>query len=99
MFTSRPSRTPRSKARYAALMIVPAFGALASVSDAAAQSPPSERAAPAAAQAAPTVGTTVQTLEDRGGLFVRARVGKAANVINVALTNVTFTVRDKTSTT
>jgi RTX calcium-binding nonapeptide repeat (4 copies) len=93
MFTSRPSRTPRSKATFAALMIVPAFGALATVTDAAAQSPPGERAAPAAAQAAPTVGTTVQSLEDRGGLFVRARVGKA-NVINVALTNVTFTVRD-----
>jgi Ca2+-binding RTX toxin-like protein len=93
MFTSRPSRTPRSKAKFSALIIVPAFGALVAVNDAAAQSPPAERAAPAAAQAAPTVGTTVQSLEDRGGLLVRARAGKA-NVINVSLTNVTFTVRD-----
>ena len=89
------TRTPRRRRRasiaaFGAFITLPAATALVADGNVTARPETAARTTPAAA---PTVGTRVQSIEDRGGLSVLARPGKA-NVINIALSNTTFTVRD-----
>jgi hypothetical protein len=67
-------------------LIVPALGGLLAAGTAAA-------APPAVPAQAPAAGTVVTSIDNGGGLSVRAAAGKA-NAISVSLTNITFTVRD-----
>lgn len=84
--THIPPRGAALRAAIGAGLIVPALGGLLAAGTAA--------AAPSAVPAqAPVAGTVVTSIEDRGGLSVRAAAGRA-NVISVAVTNITFTVRD-----
>ena len=68
-------------------LLLPALGAASSLA-----APPAPASAAASAIAPPTVGTLVSAPEN-SALSVTARVGKA-NVLAIALSNTTFTVRD-----
>ncbi len=84
--TRTPPRTAVLRAAIGAGLIVPALGGLLAAGTAAA-------APPAVPAQAPAAGTVVTSIDNGGGLSVRAAAGKA-NAISVSLTNITFTVRD-----